>query len=491
MDRPVLHAFVRELLALERLQAFAAALPARARVSEPVLPLLLAALHERARARARRACCPRTRTRATPPRRRAGSSAPSASRCCRAAASAGAPGSSRRRTSSASARARSTCSRRGGLVCASATALAEGVPPAAARPEPVRLDVGAEPGLDGLAESARARRLRAGRAGRGARPVRRPRRPRRRLPDDGPRAAPRSSSSATRSSRCARSRPSRSARCTRSTAPSIYPAAERRADLTRADARRRRASRHARGPARSRAGARPARPTSSGSPTRCARVWAEEGLERDLAQGRVRARPVPAGAAVLVRGAAARDRRARARRGRERADGLRPRRQPRRRRVPARAARRCAPSNLLKRADSRLLEAGEDLPEQPELLFAVAPARRGFVWRELGLVLLPDTQVFRKRPPRADTRLGRALAVVRRPAHRRLRRPRGPRRREAARLRDEGGRGRHARLPLPRVPRRGPALRPARAARQGLALHRRRRRARPRSRSSAARRGRT
>ena len=66
--------------------------------------------------------------------------------------------------------------------------------------------------------------------------------------------------------------------------------------------------------------------------------------------------------------------------------------------------------NLLKRADSRLLETGEELPEQPELLFAVAPARRGFVWRELGLVLLPDTQVFRKRPPRADRRLGRALA---------------------------------------------------------------------------------
>ena len=46
----------------------------------------------------------------------------------------------------------------------------------------------------------------------------------------------------------------------------------------------------------------------------------------------------------------------------------------------------------------------------PALRFAVAPARRGFVWRDLGLVLLPDTQVFRKRPPRADARLGRALA---------------------------------------------------------------------------------
>src|SRR5438477_12662718 len=47
MDRPVLHAFVRELAAEERLAAFADALPTRARVSEPALPLLLAALHER------------------------------------------------------------------------------------------------------------------------------------------------------------------------------------------------------------------------------------------------------------------------------------------------------------------------------------------------------------------------------------------------------------------------------------------------------------
>ncbi|MDQ3163043.1 MAG: hypothetical protein M3Q92_09480, partial [Actinomycetota bacterium] len=46
MDRLPLHAFVTALLAHERLQAFSAALPARARVSEPVLPLLLATLHE-------------------------------------------------------------------------------------------------------------------------------------------------------------------------------------------------------------------------------------------------------------------------------------------------------------------------------------------------------------------------------------------------------------------------------------------------------------
>jgi len=47
MDRPVLHAFVRELVEHERLAELAEALPTRARVSEPALPLLLATLHER------------------------------------------------------------------------------------------------------------------------------------------------------------------------------------------------------------------------------------------------------------------------------------------------------------------------------------------------------------------------------------------------------------------------------------------------------------
>src|SRR6185437_11353215 len=61
---------------------------------------------------------------------------------------------------------------------------------------------------------------------------------------------------------------------------------------------------------------------------------------------------------------------------------------------------------LLRRVHAELLEDGE----QPKgLTFAVAPARRGFVWRELGVALLPDTQVFRKRPPRAGIAPGRAL----------------------------------------------------------------------------------
>src|SRR5256884_696187 len=67
------------------------------------------------------------------------------------------------------------------------------------------------------------------------------------------------------------------------------------------------------------------------------------------------------------------------------------------------------PQTVPGRTEARWLEPGEPLPGEAELVSAVAPARRGFVWRELGLVLLADPQVFRKRPPRADARLGRAL----------------------------------------------------------------------------------
>src|SRR5207237_6669845 len=66
-------------------------------------------------------------------------------------------------------------------------------------------------------------------------------------------------------------------------------------------------------------------------------------------------------------------------------------------------------AGLLRRAEARLLEPCEPLPDEPELLFAVSPARRGFVWRDLGLVLLPDTQVFRKRSRGRAAAPGRAL----------------------------------------------------------------------------------
>ena len=64
---------------------------------------------------------------------------------------------------------------------------------------------------------------------------------------------------------------------------------------------------------------------------------------------------------------------------------------------------------LLRKLDAVVLGPGEELPDERGLVFAVSPARRGFILRDLDLILLPDTQVFRKRPPRADVRVGRAL----------------------------------------------------------------------------------
>ncbi len=66
-------------------------------------------------------------------------------------------------------------------------------------------------------------------------------------------------------------------------------------------------------------------------------------------------------------------------------------------------------ANLLRRVEPKILEPGDSLPDEPELYFAVSPARRGFVWRDLGLVLLPDTQVFRKRARTRAAPAGRAL----------------------------------------------------------------------------------
>jgi transcription-repair coupling factor (superfamily II helicase) len=64
---------------------------------------------------------------------------------------------------------------------------------------------------------------------------------------------------------------------------------------------------------------------------------------------------------------------------------------------------------LLRKVEAEVVEEELPLPRDPALRFVVSPARRGFVWRDLGIALLPDVQVFRKRPPRADARLGRAL----------------------------------------------------------------------------------
>ena len=376
----------------------------------------------------------------------------------------------------------------GGLVCASAAALAELLPPPDAAAGAARARASATSRAStGSPSSWRSPATSASSASRSAASS----------PSAAgsstssrPPAASRSGSScsATRSRRSAPSRRSRSARSARSSDATVYPAAERRARPRRADARSTRSER---------AGV----PDDLVPPLDRAPdlVFEPEEVARGLGGGAARrrsplerrraARPVPARPAARVRGAAARGRRARARRGRAGARVVRPRRPARRRRVPA--PRRRAPHREPAPPLEVELARGRaaSCPATPGLYFTVSPARRGFVWRDLGLVLLPDTQIFRKRAPRARRPPRPRAPVVRRPAHRRLRRPRGPRRREAARLRDEGGRGRHARLPLPRASAATTAStsRTSRSARSRATSAPTRRR--PRSPSSAARPG--
>ena len=407
MDRPVLHAFVRELLALERLQSFAAALPARARVSEPVLPLLLATLHEQLD---RGLVC------LLPEDADARDAAEAAGWFIGQDRVALLPSRGVRWGSGLEppphlvgerARALDVLAG-GGLVCASATALAEGVPPLAARAEPVRLDVGAEPGLDGLAESlALAGYERVDRAEeRGQFAVRGG------LVDVFPttgREPLRVELYGDEIEQVRAFSPFTQRALHPVDGAVIYPAVERRAELTEPTL-----PDDDFGPVtpevpRDLVPVLDRVPDFVWQPDEVRRVWAEEGLEEISLKGSSELDPFPQGQpfsfeaqrpAIAARGLAeAETELSGFVRGGNRVVVAFPH-----------AGEALRTQNLLKRADSRLLEPGEELPEQPELLFAVAAARRGFVWRELGLVLLPDTQVFRKRPPRADRRLGRALA---------------------------------------------------------------------------------
>src|SRR5438094_229437 len=149
--RPVLHPLVEELLADERLDVFAEAMPAAARVSEPVLPLLLAALHERL-ARALVVLLPDdtdARDAAESARWLLGEErvALLPSRGVQWGSGLEPPP----HLVGERARALDVLAA-GGLVCASAAALAEPLPPPEARPEPIVLESSASHGLDALAE---------------------------------------------------------------------------------------------------------------------------------------------------------------------------------------------------------------------------------------------------------------------------------------------------------------------------------------------------
>src|SRR5438552_10833473 len=151
MDRPVLHALVRELVEHERLAELAEALPSRARVSESALPLLLATLHERLE---------RGLVVLVPEDADARDAAESAAWFLGDEAVGLLPSRGVTWESGLAPPPHLVGERaralhvlfRGGLVCASARALAEGLPPADARPEPLELLAGLEIGGEGLAE---------------------------------------------------------------------------------------------------------------------------------------------------------------------------------------------------------------------------------------------------------------------------------------------------------------------------------------------------
>src|SRR5436309_10383426 len=152
MDRPVLHVLAGQLAESERLRAFADALPAPARVSEPALPLVLAALHLH---------LDHTLVCLLPEDADARDAAEAASWYLGDDRVAFMPS---RGVDFASGlqppphlvgerfRALDVLAA-GGLVCVSALALAEQLPPTEARPDRLEIALGDAPGADGIVES--------------------------------------------------------------------------------------------------------------------------------------------------------------------------------------------------------------------------------------------------------------------------------------------------------------------------------------------------
>ena len=346
MDRPVLHTFVDALRAHERFQGFAQALPTRARVSEPILPLILAAVHEELE---RPLVC------LLPDDADARDAAEAAGWFLGTQGVALFPS---RGVSWGSgleppphlvgerARALDVLAG-GGLVCASAEAVAEGLPPAGQRPETLRLRAGDEPGFEELAERLalagyeRVERVEergqfAVRGGlidvfpsTGREPLRIE------LFGDeieGIRAFSPFTQRALR--------PIDEA--------TIYPAAERRLDLIEPTL-------DEDGPPPVPRGSRPAAPRRPGprlgAPRGRAGLDGGARARRPLVRGRDRARAASGRPALHLRGAASSDCGTRARRGRERAPELRPFGPARGRRLPA--PRRSAPHAEHAAADRR------------------------------------------------------------------------------------------------------------------------------------------
>jgi len=414
MDRSSLHGLVAELAVSERFRAFAEAFPADARVSEPALPLVLAALHETLE---RSLLC------VLPEDEQARDAAEAVAWYSDSSRVALLPSRGVRADSGLDPPAHLIGERAraldvlaaGGLVCASARALAEGMPPEDARPKPVWIAVGDDVGLDGLVEELalagyeRVERVeeRGQIAVRGG------------LVDVFPstgREPLRVEFFGDEVEQVRAFSPFTQRALHPVSEAVIYPASERRIDLrelelaipTPADRHDLVAQSH-----KVMVGVdlvppveRP--PDLVWQPDDVRRVWEEEGLASLPLDGAAELDPFPRAQAhsfeaqrpaIAARGLAEAETElgAMLRQGRRvvvafphRGEALRTQR-------------------LLRRVEAVLAEEDSPLPREPALRFVVNPARRGFVWRDLGLALLPDVQVFRKRPPRADARLGRAL----------------------------------------------------------------------------------
>jgi transcription-repair coupling factor (superfamily II helicase) len=395
---PILHPFVRELRESDRFRAFAAAFPAAARVSEPALPLLLAALHEE---------LDRPLVLLAPEDADARDLAEGVGWFVGDERVALLPSRGVQWGSGLEpaphlvgerARALDVLAV-GGLVCASAAALAEAMPTQDVRPEPLRIAPGEEISLEQLSESlALAGYERVERADeRGQFAVRGG------LVDVFPTTGREPLRIEFWGDEIEQMR-AFSPFTQRALHPveraTVYPAAERRADLI--DPEEDMSEGLSLGPVL------PGGPDLVWEADEVRAVWAEEGLEPVPLERAARLDQLPANQpfafeaqrpAIVARGLA------------EAENELNAFVRAGNRVVVAfpHLGEALRQQNLLRRADSRLFAEGEELPRGAELLFAVTPARRGFVWRDLGLVLLPDTQVFRKRPPRERRIGGRAL----------------------------------------------------------------------------------
>ena len=403
-----LAAFVEELRRTERFQALVRTLPTRARVSEPVLPLVLAALH---------AELGRSLLVLLPEDADARDAADGASWFGDAAQVAFLPSRGVTYESGLVPPPHLVGERyraldvldAGGLVCASVAALSEGLPPRAARPGSLALRVGDEPGIDGLSEQlALAGYERVERVDeRGQFAVRGG------IVDVFPSTGREPLRVELFGDEIEQVR-AFSPFTQRALHPAdnaiVHPAVERRADLLDVDL----------GPEDDDGEAVVEIPADLVAPVERSpdlvwqpddvrRVAEEEDLAPIVLDGATQLDPFPQAQphafeaqrpAIAARGLAEAEN--------ELAGFVR----SGNRVVVAFAHRGEAERQaaLLRKIDAPMLAEGEALAAGPALRFAVAPARRGFVWRELGLVLLPDTQVFRKRPPRTDRRLGRALA---------------------------------------------------------------------------------